>query len=418
MDYRNKTKKVDLFGNMNVSTLSQKRTKKLPVNMEGGGIYSFFDYYFWFLPKMRRFKRFEKSFNKTNKLLKKQYAAYESDTKKIKKFAEKKLDYLNNWLVACKVAAIIEEFNEGEIKDKEEGKTAKNKKSEKALKDRVNAMLKTMKFKRDEQLKKIKTLDNSVKKDAKEYDKMTNEFTKKIKKYDKSLVEHSKLVAFKEEVNLLNEKFKIYNESEKGGTKELRPRQREAIKKYNKRKASYDRVIAFTDGYMEKTTQFVNKLTSLRREGEFYNNVLINPKLSPTGKNKDNFESWQNKIQQFYRNLLVAYKSGGDYEKKFKEIKSKMANVGGRLSTIGSDKSTAKLKTISEIVKLLDQCIKHQGDINTLIAELRINFSNNQPAIRLQYDSQLILSKVILLRRFMDTIRGLMKKTFPKILSK
>jgi len=28
--------------------------------MDGGGIFGFFDYYFWFLPKMRRFKRFEK----------------------------------------------------------------------------------------------------------------------------------------------------------------------------------------------------------------------------------------------------------------------------------------------------------------------------------------------------------------------
>ena len=95
-----------------------------------------------------------------------------------------------------------------------------------------------------------------------------------------------------------------------------------------------------------------------------------------------------------------------------------MANVGGRLSTIGTDSSAGKLKNVSEIVKLLDQCIKHQDDINSLVSQLRINFSNNQPAIRLQYDSQLILSKIILLRRMMDTIKGLMKKTFPKILKK
>lgn len=411
MDYIHKTKKVDLFGNNNGNTLSQKRTKKLPMNMEGGGIYSFFDYYFWFLPKMRRFKKFEKSFNKMNESLKKEYAAYEGDTKKIKKFAEKKLDYLNNWLVACKVEVIINEFNEGEIKEKDAKKEA-------ALKRKVQALLKTMTFKREEHLKKIKIIDKQTKQDAKEYAKMTKEFGKKIDKYEKSLVEHSKLVAFKTEVELLNEKFKIYTESAKGGTKELRPKQREAIAKYNKRKAKYDRVIAFTDGYMEKTTQFVTKLTSLRREGEFYNNTLSNPKLSPGGKNKDNFESWRNKVQQFYRNLYVAHKSGDGYKKKFEEIKSKMANVGGRLSTLGTDKATAKLKTISEIVKLLDQCIKHQNDINALVTQLRINFSNNQPAIRLQYDSQLILSKIILLRRFMDTIKGLMKKTFPEVLNK
>ena len=60
MDYRNKTKKVDLFGNLNGNTTLQRRTKKRPIDMEGGGIRSFFEYYFWLAPKMRRFKRFEK----------------------------------------------------------------------------------------------------------------------------------------------------------------------------------------------------------------------------------------------------------------------------------------------------------------------------------------------------------------------
>ena len=382
--------------------------------MEGGGIRSFFEYYFWLAPKMRRFKRFEKTFNKTNELLKKEFAAYDAETKKIKKFAEQKLDNLNNWLVASKVEVIVNEFYVGEIKEKDDKKEA-------GLKRKVQAMLKTMIFKREEYLKKIKIIDKHMgptSKDAKEYSKMTKEFGKKINKYEKSLEEHSRLVEFKEEIKLLNEKFKIYTESDKGGKEGLRPIQKEVINTYKKRKSSYDRVIAFTDGYMEKTTQFVTKLTSLRREGEFYNNILTNPKLSPSGKNKGNFEDWRRKIQDFYRDLLVAYKSGGDYKKKFEEIKSKMANVGGRLSTIGTDSSAGKLKNVSEIVKLLDQCIKHQDDINSLVSQLRINFSNNQPAIRLQYDSQLILSKIILLRRMMDTIKGLMKKTFPKILKK
>jgi hypothetical protein len=414
MDYRNKTKKVDLFGNLNGNTTLQRRTKKRPIDMEGGGIRSFFEYYFWLAPKMRRFKRFEKTFNKTNELLKKEFAAYDAETKKIKKFAEQKLDNLNNWLVASKVEVIVNEFYVGEIKEKDDKKEA-------GLKRKVQAMLKTMIFKREEYLKKIKIIDKHMgptSKDAKEYSKMTKEFGKKINKYEKSLEEHSRLVEFKEEIKLLNEKFKIYTESDKGGKEGLRPIQKEVINTYKKRKSSYDRVIAFTDGYMEKTTQFVTKLTSLRREGEFYNNILTNPKLSPSGKNKGNFEDWRRKIQDFYRDLLVAYKSGGDYKKKFEEIKSKMANVGGRLSTIGTDSSAGKLKNVSEIVKLLDQCIKHQDDINSLVSQLRINFSNNQPAIRLQYDSQLILSKIILLRRMMDTIKGLMKKTFPKILKK
>lgn len=421
MDYRNKTKKVDLFGNSNGNTGSQIKTKKLPVDMSGGGIGSFFDYYFWFLPKMRKFKRFEKSFNKTNAALKKEYAAYEAETKKIKKFAEKKLDYINNWLVASKVEVIITEFYEGEIKEKKGGAKEKAKKDEKdetALKRKVEAMLKTMKYKREEQLKRMAILDKELGKDVKEYVKMTKEFNKKINKYEKTLVDHDKLVAFKEQVNILNEKFKIYTESNKGGTEGLRPKQKEAIAKYKKRKAGYDKVIAFTDGYMEKTTQFVVKLTNLRREGEFYKSVLADPKFKADGKNKKNFEAWRHKVQDFYRDLFVAHKNGSDYKKQFEEIKTKMSNVGGRLSTIGSDVATAKLKTVGEIVKLLDQCIKHQSDINALVGQLRVNFSNNQPAIRMQYDSQLILSKIILLRRFMDTINGLMKKTFPDILKK
>lgn len=411
MDYRNKTKKIDLFGNLNSHTISETHTKKISAEMRGGGIFSFFDYYFWFLPKMRKFKRFEKTFNKMNAELKKDYAAYEAETKKIRKFAEMKLNYINNWLIASKVEIIITAFIDGEFKEMDDGKAN-------ALKKKVNAMLKTMKFKREEQLKKIMVLDKQVGSDAKEYNKMTNEFNNKIKKYEKSLVDHSKLVAFKEEINILNEKFKIYTESDKAGKEGLRPKQKNAIEKYKKRKSNYDRVIAFTDGYMEKTTQFVIKLTTLRREGEFYNNVLYDPKYRTSGKTKSNFEDWRRKVQDFYADLLVAYKSGGDYKKKFENIKTKMGNVGGRLTTIGTDKTSAKLKTVGEIVKLLDQCIKHQSDINSLVAQLRVNFSNNQPAIRMQYDSQLILSKVILLRQFMATIKGLMKKTFPEILKK
>jgi len=101
---------------------------------------------------------------------------------------------LNNWLVASKVSVIISEFNHGEIIEKKEGKAGE--KSETALKRKVQAMMKTMEFKRDEQLKRMQELDRQIKADAKEYYKMTKLFVKKIDKYEKSLIEHSKLVGF------------------------------------------------------------------------------------------------------------------------------------------------------------------------------------------------------------------------------
>ena len=102
-----------------------------------------------------------------------------------------------------------------------------------------------------------------------------------------------------------------------------------------------------------------------------------------------------------------ALTEGNGYLKKFKEVQTKLKNVGFRLRSVDSSK---KIKELAEIMDLVKLCIEHQENINDLIMKLRINFSNNQPAIRMHYDSQLIFSKIIYIRKQLDLIDQKMKK--------
>ena len=62
------------------------------------------------------------------------------------------------------------------------------------------------------------------------------------------------------------------------------------------------------------------------------------------------------------------------------------------------------------IIRLVDACLKHQNEINDLVTILKIRFFENEPAIRLQWNSNLIFAKAILINKALQQVSKRMAK--------
>ena len=64
------------------------------------------------------------------------------------------------------------------------------------------------------------------------------------------------------------------------------------------------------------------------------------------------------------------------------------------------------MKVVKNHNKTFRNLLKTQKDINDLIRKLQINFFQNQPAIRLQWDSNLVHAKAYYIERLLKEIEG------------
>jgi hypothetical protein len=339
------------------------------------------------------FKKFIKEFNNSKKSLMKEYESFNADVETYKDAAEDKVKSLNRWLVASKVNIIIKNI----LKDDNEIK------NDPILKRRLEYQLNVTKNVKEKSEKEIKRMIKDQKENKPEFVRRNKIFMENIKKFENVLDKYNKQTDFKQKVKTMKKKYQSLSKRNKEG---LSKKHKKFIKKYEKRLADYEKIDSFTDSYIENTNKFVNNYTKLRRDVEFYEKQFLSDKVSAVSKMKS-LENWEKQIEYFYNNLTDAIDEGGKYVKQFKEVKVKMKNIGARLQAL-DDKN--KLGVIKDVIDLLNFCIKHQEDINDLMMKLKINFSNNQPAIRLTYDAKLIVSKVIFIKKKIDDINKLIQK--------
>ena len=377
------------FGITNHTSNHSKKTLKR--NQLGGFFITDFINYIYHSLDMRQFNKFVKTFNQTKDALKKEYESFNAESEIYKDAAEQKLQYLNNWLIACKVNIIIKNLlNEQELDVnpiQKRGMEAKLKTTEKMKKDLD---------------KRIRRLNKDQNKNKGEFRRMNKLFISNINKFEKMLDQFAKSAEFRQKIKTLKKKFDVLSRKNKT---QLSKKHKGVLKEFNKRKSDYEKVASFTDSYIERTNKFVNDYSKLRREAEFFEKQFYSNKLSTVSKDNA-LKKWEEQIEKFYNDLEGSIEEGGKYLKELKEVKTKIRNVGARLQSIDAKD---KLKIVKNIVDLLEKCIEHQTDINDLLLKLKINFSNNQPAIRLSYDSQLIFSKIIFIKKCLSSIDKLMK---------
>ena len=384
MNNRNISKKKNYNGQNKFRNLTKKRKYTT-----GGGVFSEIYDFFEHPYKMFKFERFVSNFNKTKDALHSEYASFEAETELYKGAADKKVKHITDWLTASKVHVITTNF-------------LKNKKDlDPILKRKFENLVKISKEQKATLELKIKSLEKDVKSNKGEFQRMNKKFNKNITKFEKMIEKYRKQADYKQRIETLGETYATLSKKDKANLSKMH---KEKMKRFEKHKADYQKINQFTDSYIERTSQFVKDYTELRRDAEFYNKIFYEKN---TGSKDGDLKNWSSVISTFYDNLEDALTEGNGYLKKFKEVQTKLKNVGFRLRSVDSSK---KIKELAEIMDLVKLCIEHQENINDLIMKLRINFSNNQPAIRMHYDPQLIFTKMIYIRKQLDLIDQKMKK--------
>lgn len=370
------------------SNIKQYRKYSKKINQSGGGILDDVVDFFEHPYKMYKFNKFISEFNKTKEALHSEYSSFEAESDIYKEVANNKVKFITEWLTASKVNTIASNFlkNEADL--------------DPILKKKFQTLVKVSKEQKEIFEKKIKRLEKDMNKNKKEFQRMNKKFVNNINKFEKMITKYRKQSDFKQRIDTINMKFEKLSKKDK---KNLSRKHKDVLKRYLKHKSDYEKIKSFTDGYLERTSQFVKEYTELRRDAEFYNKIFYE---KSTSSKEGDLKKWGSVISTFYDDLESVLNDGKGYSKKLKELSTKMKNVGFRMRAVDSK----KLKTVGEIMDILDKCIEHQDNINDLILKLRINFSNNQPAIRMHYDSQLIFSKIILIRKLLQTIHQKMKK--------
>lgn len=381
-----------------------KRNTKKKINFNfknykykiGGGPFSFVNDFMDFVDhtfNKWKFNKFIEKFNKSKSALMKEYESFNADADIYKDVAEDKVKSLNNWLVASKVNVIIKNILTHE----------KDVKNDDILRRKLQYQLKVTEKIKEKAEKEIKRMIKDQRSNKAEFMRMNKLFLKNIKQFENILNEYNKQTDFKQKIKTMKKKYQSLGKRNK---EHLSKKHKKFVEKYEKRMADYEKINAFTDSYIENTNKFVNNYTKLRRTAEFYEKQFLSDKISSVSKIKA-LENWEKQIENFYKSLTDAIDEGGSYIKQFKEVKTKMKNVGARLQALDE---ISKLGLIKDIIDLLNLCIKHQTDINDLMTSLKIHFSQNKPAIRLTYDAKLIVSKVIFIKKKLDEINNLIQK--------
>lgn len=336
---------------------------------------------------MRKFNYFLNKFDKTKKALKSEYESFAAESEFYEKDAKRKAELISQYLIATKVNTIVElqRLNEEPYS------------SNPILKRSVQKDQKISKKKIKEFKKRISKLDKENRGNRSEFKRMNKKFNKNVTKFEKTMDSYTDMAGFMEEISTLYRKYARISSKDK---KSLSKKHRKLLSKFKGNEENYKKVYAFNESYMNNTNKFVNKYSELRRKAEFYDKQFNSKSISSfDSKIKD----WREEIEKFYLALKSCNEDGKNFVKKYETNIKKLVNIGRRLRNVDDTKT---MKVVAITIKLLETCLKHQKDINDLIRKLQINFFQNQPAIRLQWDSNLVHAKAYYIERLLKEIEG------------
>lgn len=390
MKQNKNTRKHNIFNKSKKNRLSKINYKFRPnlkkVSKHGGGIIGAFKHW----NNMRKFNNFVNKFTKSKENLKEEYESFKAESKFYMNAAKEKAKYISDLLTATKINTIY------------------NLKDEKVLKKKnpilVKQIQKNKKFskgKMDELTKKINRLNYDNKKNRKEFNRMNNKFNKNIDHFESVMKDKIYITEFLQKVKNLYEKY-----ADLKGIKEekLSEKHKKLIKEFELNEENFKKVNSFSESYFNKTNEKFNDYMRLRRQAEFYNNQFNDKNISDFTKD---MKDWQQEIRQFYIAFENCNDQGKNYAKKYKDFLIKLNSIAKRLDSINDRNKKESVKTI---IKIVEGCLNHQNDINDLVTVLKIRFFENEPAIRLQWNSNLIFAKAILINKALQQVSKMMAK--------
>ena len=356
------------------------------MSKQGGGIIGWVKHKYY----MMKFNNFLNKFSKAKKELKSEYESFSAESDFYERDAKRKAELVSDYLTQTKVNTLLN------LQDLTEEPFSRRP----VLKRGVEKDRKVSSKKIKEIRSRIKRLDKENKSNKREYNRMNKKFNNNIKRFEKVTGNYTELAGFLEKVDSLYKKYSRLKGKDK---KNLSKKHQSLIKRFENNHENFKKVNAFTESYMNKTNKFVDAYTSLRARAEFYNAQFNNTKII----NFDNdINRWTQEIEKFYDALKVCNIKGKDFVKVYENNIQRCINIFNRLRTIeNSSKVRKQMEYIRNIKKLLTACLKHQNEINDLVEKLKINFFENQPAIRLQWDSNLIFAKAFIIEKLLSEIK-------------
>ncbi len=361
------------------------------MSKRGGGVIGWFKHKY----DIYKFNSFIQKFTTAKKELKSEYESFNAETDFYERDAKRKAELVSDYLVQSKVNAILSLQNlnnppfdsspilkKGVIKDKNVSA-----KKIKEIRNRINR------------------LDKEHRDNMGEYKRMNKKFDKNINRFESVMDSYTDLSGFLEKVDSL---YKRYSRIKNKDKSKLSQKHINIITRFESHTDEFKKVYSFTDSYMDKTNKFVNAYTDLRRRAEFASQQFDKTKMNNFDKDIDN---WTKVIIEFYDAIMECNLKGKDFSKTYEDNILKCRNIYRRLHSVAGDNPglNKTKKYIKNINKLLIKCLSHQNDINDLIEKLKINFLKNQPAIRLQYESDLVHAKAYLIQKILKEIEGYLK---------
>lgn len=344
---------------------------------------------------MHKFNNFIQKFAKTKKELKSEYDSFNAESEFYERDAKRKSELVTDYLVQSKINILLNLQDTSEPPFKNNPILTKGVKKDQKLTSK----------KKKEIRSRIKRLDKEHKDNRGEYKRMNKKFNKNIDRFEKTVGSYTELAGFLEKVDSLYKKYSRLKGKDK---KNLSKKHLRIIKRFEKNNENYKKVYSFTESYMDKTNKFVNAYTELRRKAEFYNEQFNNNKIAHFD---EDITKWGEEIKKFYDALMECNQKGKEFSKKYETNILRCNNIFRRLrSTENSEKVRDKMIVIRNIKELLTKCLKHQNDINDLIEVLKINFLKNEPAVRLQFESNLVYAKAFMIEKWLKEINGYLPK--------
>jgi hypothetical protein len=390
MQHINKIKKYNSQHLLNKRRLSRINYKFRPnlkkLSKHGGGIIGAFKHW----NNMRKFNNFINKFTKSKENLKEEYESFKAESKFYMNAAKEKAKHISDLLTATKINAIYKLKDESGLKKKNP-----------VLVKQIEKNKKFSKGKMDELTKKIKRLNYDNSKNRSEFNRMNTQFNKKIKHFESVMKDKVNITDFLQKVKNLYEKY-----ADLKGIKEekLSKKHKKLIKEFELNKENFKKVHGFTESYFNKTNDKFNDYMRLRRQAEFYNNQFNDKNISDFSKD---LKSWEDEIKEFYVSFEDCNEQGNNNSKKYKEWLIKLNSIAKRFDSISE---RDKKDNVKIIIRLVDACLKHQNEINDLVTILKIRFFENEPAIRLQWNSNLIFAKAILINKALQQVSKRMAK--------
>ena len=362
------------------------------MSKHGGGIVGWVKHKYY----MMKFNSFLNKFAKAKKELKSEYESFSAESDFYERDAKRKAELVSDFLTQTKVNTIVN------LQDlTEEPYSARPVLRRSVQKDRKLSEKKIKEIRN-----RIRRLDKEHKSNKKEYNRMNKKFNKNIERFEKVTGNYTELAGFLEKVDSLYKKYSRLKGKDKSN---LSKKHQNIIKRFENNNENFKKVHAFTESYMNKTNKFVDAYSNLRARAEFYNQQFNDNKILNFDQN---IRDWRGQIENFYNALKDCNKEGKDFSKKFQNNIQRCINVFNRLRSV--DDENGKVRKLMDYIRkikiLLEGCLKYQNKINDLVEVLKINFFKNEPAIRLQWDSNLIFAMAFRIEKLLKEIDGYLSK--------